>query len=265
VTSGPAAPGSAAWRWLSSVVAVQAPAAVLARLTELAGPPTAAPATAQVTVDDAGRVRAGDRIVLESGDPLEGALTGLNAVALDQATGFAVHAGVVAQADGGCLAFPAVSGAGKSTLTAACVLRGAAYVSDEALVAPWHGGPLVPYRRPLGLSAWSLRALGLTAPVEGTEGHLPATVLDGGRGLPAAPLRLAHLVLPRRGHPGPPELAPLPRGTAAMELLTRSFNHFTRPPDAFRTATRLARDAQCWWLDYGDPLVAADLLLARLR
>ncbi len=56
----------------------------------------------------------------------------LNRVAIEEYGGFAVHAGVVTK-EGRTLAFPTRSGGGKSTLTAAFLLNGWDYVSDESL------------------------------------------------------------------------------------------------------------------------------------
>ncbi|MCW2621682.1 MAG: hypothetical protein JWL64_1284 [Frankiales bacterium] len=256
-----------AWRWLDSVIAVRAPARVLTELQTLLGAPSVDGTTAEVVVGTDGAVLVDGAELLPAGDPLEGALSGLNAAALAGVQGFAVHAGVVRLPRvGAAVAFPAVSGAGKSTLTVACVLGGAGYLSDEALVVPWGGGAVRAYRRPVGLSPWSLAVLGLDVTVHGTEGHVPAQDIDP---LPASGAHpsgavLAHIVLPRRGHDGPPVLTPLDRAHAAEVLLRRSFNHWTDPRSAFLTAAGLARGARCWTLDYGDPRGGARCVLETL-
>ena len=188
---------------------------------------------------------------------LELVLSQLNHCALARCPGFAVHAGVVAR-DGAALALPASSGAGKSTLVAALLQAGWDYVSDEALVADWATGELLPYPKPLTLLAWSLERLGLAAPPTGRD-ERSLDVCELGARVAGPPLRLAHVVVPRRG-PGPAALSPLHRAQAAQVLLENSFNHWTDPPAALRTVAALVRGAQTWTLETDDPVEAARVL-----
>ena len=199
----------------------------------------------------------GPALELDVGDDdMTGALTLLNMTALAQCRSFAVHAGVVATADG-AVAFPAVSGAGKSTLTAACLRAGLGYVSDEALVVDWDTGAVRGYPKWLSLSPWSAAHVGLLPGPD--ERPYPASAL----GSQATTDRLAHVVLPTR-RPGPATLTPASRAGAAHDLLTMSFNHYQRPRRAFVLAAELLRGSRAWRLDYEDAADAADLLAQRL-
>lgn len=189
----------------------------------------------------------------------------LNRSAIEECEQFAVHAGVVALGDK-AVAFPVDSGGGKSTLTAACLLAGLDYVSDEALCVDIASGQVLPYPKPIALNAKSLDLLGLksdemTVPLSGPEAlvapeDVPATISSD-------PLSLRHLVLASYGHEdmGLDEIA----GSEAMAALLRlSFNHYKFGETAFRLAAELASEVTAWRLTYGDPLVAAKLVRTRL-
>lgn len=200
----------------------------------------------------------------DAGGAVAWVLADLNAVALDGYRGFAVHAGVVSS-DGRVVAFPAPSGGGKSTLTAAAVVAGFDYVSDEALCVEFGTRLVVPYPRALVLSPWSRDHAGL----DGADTHVltpdevavaPARL---GVGAPASDLRLSDVVVPVR-RPGPPALVATSRADAISLLLEFSFNHYKRPEASFRLCAELARDARAWRLELSDPADAASLLLERL-
>lgn len=187
------------------------------------------------------------------------ALTVLNMTAIAQCRSFAVHAGVVST-PAGAIAFPAASGGGKSTITAACLLAGFDYLSDEALVVDWDAATVRPYPKWLSLSPWSAQHVGL-APRVGVErvytaGELSAKVAPAG-------LPLAHVVLLRRTG-GPPRLEPVSRALAAHHLLTMSFNHYQRPEPAFSLVCELVRGASAWVLELDGGPEAATLLRREL-
>ena len=203
-------------------------------------------------------------------------LTQVNTTALAAAGYLAVHAGVVARGRT-AVAFPAPSGTGKSTLTAACLRAGLDYVSDEALCLDWASGAVVGYPRPLALSGWSARAVGVTPGASGrTRSAAPTAALaaavlasvdevlltaaDLGAAVAAEPLTLAHIVLPRRDPNAVAALAPLPRGEAVGELLARSFTSWHRPDRAFTLVHEVVAAARTWRLTLGRPADAADLL-----
>jgi len=186
-------------------------------------------------------------------------VTVVNGEAIASYDGFAVHAGVVG-AGGGAIALPGVSGAGKSTLTAACLLAGGHYVSDEALCIDFDSGLVVPYPKPIRLSAPSRRLLGLSqcrdTEVLVTADELGAATVD-------ARLPLRHIVELARTQ-GAAQLVPVHRSVGLAALLHFSFNHYKRPRAAFELAGRLAAGSRAWRLEYSSPGAAADVLLARL-
>lgn len=249
---------------LDSVVALEGPADVVAAVTALFPAADPAPDAHRRTVAlDGTRVLLDGEVVATCGrgpaQQVQAVLTQVNAAVLADVRAPAVHAGVVA-VDGAAVAWAGVSGAGKSTLTAACLRAGFALVSDEALVLD--DGLVRPYPRPVGLSAWSLRALGLPGPEPDVlerpvpPGELGATVAAG-------PVRVAHLVrLERR--PGPPELRVSSRAGAALHLLEHAFNHHRLPERAFHAAADAAEGGQCWVLGLDRPDEAAQLLRAVL-
>ena len=181
----------------------------------------------------------------------------LNELALDNFSGLAVHAGVVAQ--GRCaIAFPGPSGAGKSTLVAACVAAGFDYVSDEALCINL-SGDLVPYPRPLMLSEASRRVV---RPTEVIPNPLPSkhavSPADLGGRASHSPLQLTHVILADRG--GALGLEAIPSSQVIPELLERSFNRHGDPAATFNLVANVARDCRAWHLGYTNAMEAAGLI-----
>ena len=186
-------------------------------------------------------------------------LTVLNMTAIAQCQSFAVHAGVVST-PAGAIAFPAPSGGGKSTLTAACLLAGFDYLSDEALVVDWDAATVRPYPKWLSLSPWSAQHVGLP-PGNGVERAYTATELSAS--VAPAGLPLAHVVLLRRTG-SKARLEPVSRALAAHHLLTMSFNHYQRPEQAFALVCDLVRGATTWVLELDRGPEAATLLRREL-
>lgn len=181
----------------------------------------------------------------------------LTAAAIEGFPGFAVHAGVVSR-DGRAVVLAAASGVGKSTLTAACLLRGFDYVSDEALCVPPGEHVAVPFPKPLALGAPSARLVGLGRERLDTKDLLPPAYL--GARIAEGPVVIDHVVSLTRsgeGHSEPEEMA---RSTAVATLLGMSFNAHRDKVQALGAATAIAQGARSWRLDVGDPLVAADAL-----
>lgn len=218
---------------------------------------------------------AGLCLAVESGDVIVrsaswsgavGALiTTLNRRVIDEYSGFAVHAGVVAT-DGRAVAFPADSGGGKTTLTAACLLAGFDYVSDESLCVDVATLAVVRYPKPMGISPWSRRrlnqdAIGLAFPAEGIEAMLAPA--DLGAAIAPQRIGLKHVVRTRYGA-GRLALTEAPSYEAMAALLEFSFNHFKHGEKAFTVASGLANNVRVWRLEYDDPIAAAELLRARL-
>lgn len=185
-------------------------------------------------------------------DVINRLLAELNQSAISGLQLFAVHAGVIG-ANGSLLAFPAASGAGKSTLVAACLRHGFDYWSDEALIIS-NDGLVLPYRRPISLSAASRQLLRLSRVSK--ENEIPLAPSDLGIVSTDVLGHLRHiLALSRRS--GPPLLTPLPRSGVIRALLGHSFNHFRNPEESFQIAVRLAETCTFWDFAYDDPLEGA--------
>jgi len=191
-------------------------------------------------------------------------MTRVNRTVIGEYLGYAAHAGVVALGDT-AVALPADSGGGKTTLCAACVKAGFAYVSDEALCVDPETALVVPYPKPLGMSPWTRRTLGLDdgslllPPAENEEALVPPDLLGD---VATGPLALRHVVLSEYGH-GAASLEPAGGADAMHALLEYSFNHYKFGERAFHLAARLATGAEAWRLTYDDPLEAAALLKER--
>lgn len=191
-------------------------------------------------------------------------LATVNRIVVDECADLAIHAGVVT-IDGTGVAFPAESGGGKTTLTAACLLDGFAYASDEALVVNSEAA-VRRYPKPLALSQWSCDKLGIDfgedqSDVVATEVFM--TPADLGAALAPDEFPLGHVVLAAFGHEGV-SLEEAPKHQAMAALLRLSFNHYKNGARAFRLAAGLANDVQVWQLHYDDPLAAAAILRQRL-
>ena len=190
-------------------------------------------------------------------------LVELNREGIRNFAGFAVHAGAVATADA-VLAFPGESGAGKSTLTAACLLAGFDYVSDEALCIDYASSHVVAYPKPLGLSRSGWAMIGgpaRTATGVGVDDgeKVMLTSAELGARVSGTDLHLGHVIeLARRD--GPPRLVAQPRQRVLAQLLSLSFNHYKRPVASFDLVSSLAANCAGWRLDYSDPRSAAELL-----
>jgi hypothetical protein len=182
----------------------------------------------------------------------------LNELVLDDFRGIAIHAGVVAQGRG-AIAIPGKSGAGKSTLTAACVAAGFRYVSDEALCIDRSTGDVIPYPRPLMLSATSRRLLVPTERSEGGyDGKRPLSPADIGGRTSSVTLRLADVVMAQRG--STLNLEPLPLSAVLPELLERCFESHGQRAETFELLWAAVKGGRAWRLGYRDALDAAALL-----
>ena len=195
----------------------------------------------------------------------DGFLAEINRRAIEEMAYFGVHAGVVATVSR-TIAFPAASGAGKSTLAAACLQAGFAYVSDEALCLDYSNGSVVPYPKPLNLSAWSIENLGIKLPDQtlgpkSSKTPVSIRLMDGE--VAANPPALSVVVFLQRV-PGVPRIDKVPPSRVLAGLLSYSFNHYRRPADAFALTAGFAQRCSGWALSYDDPHEAAKLLLKKL-
>ena len=181
----------------------------------------------------------------------------INATAIASFTGLAAHAGVVA--DGvSAIAYVGRSGTGKSTMVGASLSTSFDYVSDEALCVPYGSRCVVPYPKPIQLSARSRELLGLSS-ADCSRAEALVTHADLGGSLASSPLELTHIVrLARRR--GPAKLFEVPGSDAVTWLLEHAFNHFKRPKATFLTVTELAARCRTWVVEYEDALEASALV-----
>jgi hypothetical protein len=188
-----------------------------------------------------------------------------NRQALTGYDGFAVHAAVFASPRRVAVV-PGESGTGKTTLTAAAVMAGLAYGSDEALCVDRESEAIVPYPKPLGLSLHSQRLLGLTPTAtysETEEAPVPITDLGG---VAMGPGRvLTDIFIPIRTADADPRIEPLSPATAVAGLLENSFNHYRDPKGSYLLTAHLAAQARTWAFTYSDPRAAGRDLAEFLR
>jgi hypothetical protein len=174
----------------------------------------------------------------------------------------AIHAGVVTRGDR-LLVLPGRSGHGKSTLVAALLRCGWDYVSDEALGLTWSEGQVIGYPRPLGLSAWSARALDV-AGHDGQDGEVFLSAAElGARAAGVTGERVTDVLLSERME-GVESLATARRPDAVSALLACGFTHHRQPARALQLVVDMLRDAEVWRLRHGHPLAAAQLLTDRI-
>jgi hypothetical protein len=201
-------------------------------------------------------ISGGGETISGTADAVSSLVAAINRLALQRTQLFAVHAGVVSRS-GSVLAFPCSSGCGKSTLTAGLLQQGAEYVSDEALCIDRSTGQVIPYPKPIALSAWSEAALGLPASqLDGETLYRPSQL---GADVAGEVQRLRHIVrLARRE--GAPNLTPLPPSASVADLLMHSFNHFHAPRASWELIGRLARSVSMWLLEYDNPVEGAKMV-----
>lgn len=188
---------------------------------------------------------------------LELFLADLNRHILYGFDGFAAHAGVVRHPSGRVLVFPGSSGAGKSTLTAASVIAGFEYLSDEALCVPYGNNTALPYLKPINLTDWSRDNLRIDDDVA-VERPIAPTSLGTLHGAPAPVTDIIHLERPR-----PLNIEQIRANESVGRLIEMSFNHYRSPAETFQTVTAMAGSSNAWRLTYEDPMKAAELLFDR--
>lgn len=199
----------------------------------------------RVLVDD---VAAGE--VVDPQDAVELVVSHLNQLAVAHTAGrLLLHAGAVERA-GRAVVIVGPSGRGKSTLTAALVLAGFAYLTDEVAAIDPSSGWIDPFPKPLSLSTATRELLGLDRGPR--AGHEPPGTK---RPVPPATLgttsrggRLDLLVLLEDPDPTAPALAggAPPEGSPALTgflaLLEQTFAETMAVPDALEHLGRQYRD-----------------------
>lgn len=144
-----------------------------------------------------------------------------------------IHAAVV-ERNGLAAILPAPPGSGKSTLCAALVLRGWRLLSDELTMVRLADGLIEPLPRPISLKNASIDVIRRYAPEavfsravrdtnKGTVAHVkppPDSVKRAGQ-----PVRAAWVVFPKYVAGAAPQLEPVARGPAMLELAENAFNY----------------------------------------
>ncbi|NED99625.1 hypothetical protein [Phytoactinopolyspora halotolerans] len=190
------------------------------------------------------------------------------ASAIEESADLLLHAGAVERA-GQAVLFPGESGVGKSTLTAACLIRGFGYITDEAVALDPDTGRVTGLARPLMLTPWSTEALGLDPALGGwsdeSADKLAFTAQSIGARAVTEPVAVGHVVLVRRsGARSNPVIEPVAAGEVLAAVLAASFNHYRLGERAWEAAARLSTQVQGWRLDADEPVAAADAILRLL-
>ena len=168
------------------------------------------------------------------------------------------HAAVLAHGQH-TLVLPGRSGMGKTTLTAALLMRGWDYVSDEALALPWAFAPLVPYPRPLGLSDWAYQRLGVQGGMPG-EGESFVRAAELGSSIRSDPGPVTDLIMLKLGTPAFAEVdvRPAPASDVLAGLLPRAFTAHHDGGLALQILGELLHSARLHTVVVGSPTVTAD-------
>jgi hypothetical protein len=176
-----------------------------------------------------------------------------------------LHAGAVSLRGSGLL-LPAQSGAGKSTMTAALILRGFRYLSDEAAAIDPISLEVEPYPKPLTLSGGSLALLGRHA-LPGDAGGLKQVVacsaLRAGAVSRPVPARL--LIFPSYQPGATSTLTPMSRAEALVEVAGCSFNFVDHGGAWMPLLQRLVTACWCGRLTIGDLEEATELVTELVR
>lgn len=168
-----------------------------------------------------------------------------------------VHGGAVAS-DGQAVVLPGTSGSGKSTLTAAMVMAGFDYLTDEAVAFSLSSGSINSYHRPISLKTGSWSVLPHARPATPPED--PPYTTDIWHVLPQS-LR-AHslvdaaqpvlIVLPSYQRGAPPQLSEISPGEAAAALALNSFNLSRLGQHGLDRLAQVARTAPAFRLRHAD-------------
>jgi len=177
-----------------------------------------------------------------------------------------LHAGAVGCAGRGLL-LPAASGCGKTVLVAALLRAGFAYLSDEVAALDPASGRLLPFAKSLCLKRGGRQALLSRYPELGTMlphchrgGELVWYLRPPEGVLPAAPLPVRHLILPRYTEGARTALVPIARSQALATILQQSFNLGAHGASGIGRMVELLRGAECHALTIGDLDRAVDLV-----
>jgi hypothetical protein len=180
------------------------------------------------------------------------------AAAVASADQVLIHAGVVAFGDDAMI-LPGPSGRGKSTLVAGLCLSGLAYGSDELAVVDPDTAAVRPFAKAICLKEGGWRAVSrrfsnasprLVAPADG--GTMTRYLTPPRFCRPDVPLRVRHVVLPRRRPGASTSLVPIRRSEAIAELAEQALNLPRHGCRGVEAVVRLAAGAECHALIYDD-------------
>jgi hypothetical protein len=166
-------------------------------------------------------------------------------VAVAARTRLFVHAGVVGW-NGGAIVLPGRTHAGKSSLVAALVRAGATYYSDEYAVLDEDG-----FVHPFA------RALGMRDPAGRTHRVDPRTIGSLGE----TPLPVARVIATRHVAGGEWRAVPMSPGETVLALLDNTLAARSRPADALRILSAVARRADGFRGERGDADAAVEQIL----
>lgn len=182
----------------------------------------------------------------------------LNEYAAHASSCATLHAGAVRTPDGRLLVFPGEIDSGKSTLTAALVMAGCDYISDESVGLLRESLYITSYVKPLALSAESRKLLGLAAESNGTtsvtELRSDAVLLEGAVGRPTA------IVLPRYRRRAKLRFEHLGTQEALRELMANTHNLGRSGVVGLAAVARAAGVIPVTRLTHGDAVSAASAI-----
>lgn len=165
--------------------------------------------------------------------------------------------------------FAGDSGCGKSTLAAILLAHGWQYLCDEFALVDVETSLLRPFPKALCIKAGSYaitRKLGLplarrrdyVKAFKGRVGYINARELGADRIAVPTPPRF--VVFPSYCGGAAPQLTPMGRANAVMELYRCCFNKWALPAESLPALTRLVGQAECFRLAVGNPTDTAKLL-----
>lgn len=167
-----------------------------------------------------------------------------------------LHSGAVVRGEGTCL-LPAASGSGKSTLTAALVMDGWGYRTDEAMAITADPLRAHSFARPIGLSPESRAALRL--PPSDSLYVDPRELREGAVHRDPGPI--SRIVIPAYSPDAVLALSePIDQGDAFVEILSSALNLARVGQSGFDVLAALARHVPTVRLTFSDPIHAAHAL-----
>jgi HprK-related kinase A len=169
-----------------------------------------------------------------------------------------LHAAVI-ERNGVAAILPAPPGSGKSTLCAALVTRGWRLLSDELTLVRLDTGEIQPLPRPVSLKNASIDLMRAYAPqavfsrpvsatAKGTVAHMKP---------PGDSVRRAHerarpawIVFPRYAAGAAPQLVPMEKARAFMQVAENAFNYSLLAATGFEAMSRLVDASACYQFTY---------------